>query len=395
MVMYQSLRKHGFPIPNSPTAEHLKFMVVDLDPYGTAAPFLDAAVRSVGSGGLLCVTCTDMAVLAGSQWEACWAKYGSMPIPNASFCHEMGLRMLLQTIQNSAARYGRVIQPLMSCSIDFYVRVFVRVVTNAAEAKSMVAQSSIVYSCTGCRSYTTNPMGSYTVNGASKKFHNPSLPKNDSTGCEICGHKLHIGGPFFSGRIHDLEFVEKMKTHVKEGGEAKFKTHERMLGMLSVISEEIPDVKLYYCVDSLCQVLHCNVPPIKTLFSAILNAGFKVSSSHCNPNSFKTDAPNHAIWDILRGWVKQKPVAAKRLIEGAAVTKILAVEPTIIADFTKHKDSEPESSKIKLVRYQQNPVKNWGPKARAKPGASKEWKGKKAEGAGGEKRKREGGEEDE
>ena len=30
--------------------------VIDLDPYGTAAPFIDAAVQSIADGGLLCVT---------------------------------------------------------------------------------------------------------------------------------------------------------------------------------------------------------------------------------------------------------------------------------------------------------------------------------------------------
>ncbi|KAJ3135409.1 hypothetical protein HK100_002680 [Physocladia obscura] len=133
MVMFQSIQKSGFGL------QGLKFLVVDLDPYGSAAPFIDAAVRSIASGGLLCVTCTDMAVLAGSQWDACWAKYGSMPVPNATFCHEMALRMLLAHIQTSCAKYGRRIEPLMSCSIDFYVRVFLQVIESPAESKMMVA----------------------------------------------------------------------------------------------------------------------------------------------------------------------------------------------------------------------------------------------------------------
>lgn len=66
-----------------------RFDVVDLDPYGTASPFLDAAVQSVSDGGrpsaipsarlqaqyasgLLCVTCTDLAVLAGSNYPEKW-----------------------------------------------------------------------------------------------------------------------------------------------------------------------------------------------------------------------------------------------------------------------------------------------------------------------------------
>lgn len=42
--------------------------VVDLDPYGTAAPFIDSAIGCIADGGLLCVTCTDLAVLAGSSY---------------------------------------------------------------------------------------------------------------------------------------------------------------------------------------------------------------------------------------------------------------------------------------------------------------------------------------
>ena len=40
-----------------------RFDVVDLDPYGSPTPFLDGAVQAVAEGGLLCVTCTDLAVL--------------------------------------------------------------------------------------------------------------------------------------------------------------------------------------------------------------------------------------------------------------------------------------------------------------------------------------------
>ena len=43
---------------------------------------------TAGGTGLLCITCTDMAVLGGTHGEACWSKYGSMPV-KANFCHEM------------------------------------------------------------------------------------------------------------------------------------------------------------------------------------------------------------------------------------------------------------------------------------------------------------------
>ena len=71
-----------------------RFDVVDLDPYGTAAPFLDGAVQAVQDGGLLAVTCTDLAVLCGNHSEACHAKYGSTSL-RGKLCHESALPILL------------------------------------------------------------------------------------------------------------------------------------------------------------------------------------------------------------------------------------------------------------------------------------------------------------
>ena len=115
--------------------------VIDLDPYGSASPFLDSAVQAVKHGGLMMVTCTDMGILAGNHPEACWAKYGSFPI-KSHFCHEQAIRigtmsntincyyiyiLVLHSIERAANRYGRYIEPLISLHLDFFIRVFVRV----------------------------------------------------------------------------------------------------------------------------------------------------------------------------------------------------------------------------------------------------------------------------
>lgn len=41
--------------------------IIDIDPYGCAAGFLDAGVQAVKDGGLLCITSTDMPNLSGAQ----------------------------------------------------------------------------------------------------------------------------------------------------------------------------------------------------------------------------------------------------------------------------------------------------------------------------------------
>ena len=70
------------------TSADKQFNVIDLDPYGCPTRFLDGAVQSLSDGGLLLVTATDMAVLAGNTPEVCYVKYGSIPLKTKA-CHEM------------------------------------------------------------------------------------------------------------------------------------------------------------------------------------------------------------------------------------------------------------------------------------------------------------------
>ncbi|XP_066371264.1 uncharacterized protein [Miscanthus floridulus] len=44
------------------------------------------------------------------------------------------------------------------------------------------------------------------------------------------------------------------------------------------------------------------------LQSAIRNAGYQVSGSYVDPLALKTDAPMSVIWDIMRCWIKLRPV---------------------------------------------------------------------------------------
>ena len=113
-----------------------QYDVIDLDPYGSASPFIDSAVQAVADGGLLCVTCTDMPVLSGNYPETCFAKYGNVSI-KAPYHAEHALRTLLQTLDSAANKYSRYIVPYMSLAIDFYCRVFVRVFKSPVEVSQM------------------------------------------------------------------------------------------------------------------------------------------------------------------------------------------------------------------------------------------------------------------
>lgn len=59
---------------------HDLYDVIDLDPYGTATQFIDNSIIAIKDGGLLCITCTDVSCLCGNNIDACFKKYGAIPI---------------------------------------------------------------------------------------------------------------------------------------------------------------------------------------------------------------------------------------------------------------------------------------------------------------------------
>ena len=79
---------------------------------------------------------------------------------------------MLQCLEAHATRSGRYIVPLLSLSIDFYTRVFVRVYTGQAKTKESTSKLGHVYQCTGCEMLATQRLGKVAPheNGKNLKY---------------------------------------------------------------------------------------------------------------------------------------------------------------------------------------------------------------------------------
>lgn len=347
----------------------IEFNVI-LDPYGNPTIFLDGAVQSVAEGGLLLVTATDMAILAGNNAESCYAKYGSVPLKTKA-CHEQALRILLRCIESNATRHGRYIHPLLSISADFYIRVFVRVFTSPLECKKSSSKQSMFFQCTGCSTHTLQPLGILKPNPTEKnpnqfKYALPVVP-SISDHCEQCSSRYHMGGPIWSAPIHDFEFVDMLYELVQTEPYINLETNARIYGMLSVVREELPNVPLYYTLDHLCSILKLQCIQIIKLRSALLHAGYKVSFSHACKTSIKTDAPNNVLWDILRNWSKVNPIHPKHIEKNPIIKAMLRKEAETSYNFDEiHPEANPSSRRRALARFPNNPMPNWGPGTRSR-----------------------------
>lgn len=102
-----------------------KYDWIDVDPFGTPAPYLKAALKGLNDGGILGVAATDTAVLCGAKPSICMKRYGAVSMRRVA-AKEVGVRILLSMIHNIASGMGKGIEPLLCYSEGHHLRVFVR-----------------------------------------------------------------------------------------------------------------------------------------------------------------------------------------------------------------------------------------------------------------------------
>lgn len=264
---------------------------------------------------------------------------------------------MLQSIEATANKYARHIVPIAACSIDFYVRVFVRVYKSPVNVKKAMTKLSYTFQCVSCDSFHLQPLGVASGN----TFHASRGPVVGQE-CDQCSGKFKMAGPIWSAPIHDRDVVLRIRERVSKTT-TEFPTKERLHGLLTTISEELVDAPLHYTMPGLSKTLHCSNPRMDQIQGAIRAAGYEASQFHKVPEAIKTNAPNDVIWDIMRCWIKKHPLTKKREGENTPGSRILAKEPKFEANFSSRRPAPHE--KEKALRFPHNPEPNWGPKARA------------------------------
>ncbi len=109
------------------------FDFIDVDPYGSTVPYLDAAIFSVKNRGYVATTATDLSVLTGSVGVKTRRRYNAF-IGNNSHRHEMGLRLLVADVVKRAAALDRAAIPVVSFWHGHYYRAVFRIENGGSRA---------------------------------------------------------------------------------------------------------------------------------------------------------------------------------------------------------------------------------------------------------------------
>jgi len=360
------------------------YEIVDLDPYGTAAPFLDSAIQSIQNGGLLWVTFTDTAVLWTSKPHVWFYKYGSVATHKKNW-HEFALRMVLHTIASVANRYQKQIFPMLSLTADFYIRLFIQVGEGnrgAYQWHDSILNTSHVFQWNGWQNFHFHNVGK-THGGKEKKKaankeeqskkdhqHNTKYALNPVTipsKCEIWDSAFVIGGPIWTAEIHNAEFIDSLLTRLENW--KQLGTHKRIKKTLEAIKQEmsIGNFPLSMDYDRLISELKASSIPKKMIHSAFKSLGYDLVQTYYKPNLFKTNAPHKAIYDIFKAWkIRGLKDSGKELTfkwSGTALN-ILAKPVEYQPNFNFEMEKIVSDLKKNKVKYNNNPP-GWGPGSKA------------------------------
>ncbi|KAI5169441.1 tRNA (guanine26-N2/guanine27-N2)-dimethyltransferase [Pancytospora epiphaga] len=255
------------------------FDVVDIDPFGSCANFVNDALRAVKHNGLLCFTCTDKAVLCSNE-KKCYIRYNTH-IKKIYSKNETAVRVLLSYISRECSKYDYSIVPILTLSVDFYVRVIVKVLKSSG--KAVLSDNSNAFLC-DCLNNKLQPF---------------NLELNPT--CSVCGASMRLYGPFWSKPLYDKNTISRMLSRINPEG------NDRICSILTLMDQEI-DALFYYELPRICSKLKINSCKLRTLMNGLANSGYLVSFVYYDNNAIKTNAPLNIINEVMRDAMLEAPM---------------------------------------------------------------------------------------
>jgi tRNA (guanine26-N2/guanine27-N2)-dimethyltransferase len=262
------------------SAPKKRFDIIDIDPFGTPVPHLDAAVQALRNGGLLAATATDMAPLCGVHPKACLRKYGGKPL-RTEYCHELAVRLLASAVASTAAKHDIGTKILFSQCSDHYIRVYAQIDYGAQKADESVKRLGYIMHCFGCQH---------------RELARKPFP--DTAGiCPECRKKMDYAGPLWIGPIFDKTFVGEMQltnTH------SAFRNSAKISKLLNLTKGEADAPPTYYVIDKLSGKVGVAAPSVAGVLKTLGEGGFTAASTHFNTRGIRTDASAFEMKNVLR-----------------------------------------------------------------------------------------------
>jgi len=221
------------------------FDYIDIDPFGSPNPFLCSALEHIKTkDGLLGITATDSAALAGTYPSATMRKYQSL-VFKTPYYRETGLRILIKKIIQAGAEKETALTPVFAYSRFDYYRTYFLTDSGAGRCDRLLEQ---------CRYFLYNKK--------TMKTEITEKPKQKA-GCVLIG-------PLFTGKLWDDRFIAG-KTKMAE----------------TIRQESKIDVPYYAHIPSLYKGKGKSMPSFEKIMNEYRKKGKKVSRTHFDPEGLR------------------------------------------------------------------------------------------------------------
>jgi tRNA (guanine26-N2/guanine27-N2)-dimethyltransferase len=258
-----------------------KFTVVDLDPFGSPAGYIDCLLRAVVKGGMVSVTATDTAVLCGVHPDVCKRKYYGRSLRCISYSREIALRILISLIVLTAARLDLVVHPIFVHLNHHYIRVYLTASVSRSGANLISRKIGYLRDCTKCGD------------------RNATFESGRDDRCEWCGNAYRFAGMLWLADLFDKHFVWKMICMLDKEGDTPGLGVRHLRRTLSTCLNELDDIPFYFHSDEIASRLSTNPRSLQDIIERLQSSGYRASRSSLDSNGFKTNAQIKRILDLL------------------------------------------------------------------------------------------------
>lgn len=252
-----------------------RFDAIDIDPFGSPAPFINSAATSAKK--YLFLTATDTAPLCGAHLKAGIRRYFSKPLNN-EYHSETGLRVLLGYAARECAKYDRGIEPLFSYAREHFVRVHLKVTGGAGRADKALANLGYIHHCNKC-GFRTEQRGILA----------------ETQYCSECRVRLTPSGPVWLGPVSSPELIDDMLEKLPG---AELDNENKIEKLLSVCRNEL-DTSTFYDYHVMSRLWKVSPRSIDDVIRSLEEKGYGASRVHYCGTGVKTDAPLEVLKESL------------------------------------------------------------------------------------------------
>ncbi len=260
--------------------EHVRVDYVDIDPFGSPAPFVQAALTVAKNKGFVAFTATDLAPLEGKYPHKLLRRYGIVGT-KLDISKHIALRNLIAFIARIGGVIDKSIRPLLSYYSKHYARLYVEVDRGG---KSF---SAVLSECLGYVAYCARCGYRELIPGL--------LVEERVLRCRVCCSRMLFVGPTWICETSIHSVVQNVAMELQKLGYVHDKKLVETLVCEAKFSRSLP-----IRVSTIARHLKMNMPKLETLINRLQEMGYEACRTYVYHDGLMTNAPYEAVIEAFK-----------------------------------------------------------------------------------------------